>query len=187
MFVEMCRDLFEQAPTRYVPLGSENLRTTLLSMAKKEVEKILKPIESTWVSSSVSIVFNGWTNAARHTLINFMVSSQNGPIFLKAVDALGQYKDATYMSDLFIKVIENVGVDSCVQIITDNALVCKVVGIIVEAKYPQIFWTLCIFHSLNLALKSIASYVTCISTLIDDVRHIQNFVQNHTNALTIYK
>jgi Protein of unknown function (DUF 659) len=74
-----------------------------------------------------------------------------------------------------------------VQIITDNAPVCKAVGIIVEAKYPQIFWTPCIVHSLNLALKSIASDVTWIGTLIDDARHIRNFVQNHTNALTIYK
>jgi hypothetical protein len=75
MFVEMCRALVEQAPTRYVPPGSEKLRTTLLSKAKKEVEKILQPIKSTWVSSGVSIVSNGWTDAARHPLINFMVSS----------------------------------------------------------------------------------------------------------------
>ena len=58
---------------------------------------------------------------------------------------------------------------------------------IVEAKYQQIFWTPCIVHSLNLTLKSIASYVTWIGNLIDDAHHIHNFVQNHTNALTIYK
>ena len=40
---------------------------------------------------------------------------------------------------------------------------------------------------MNLALKSIASDVTWIGNLIDDARHIWNFVQNHTNALTIYK
>ena len=80
---------------------------------------------------------------ARHPLINFMVSSQNGPVFLKAVDALGKYKDAHFMGELFIKIIEEIGVDSCVQIITDNALVCKVAGMIVETKYPQVFsfWT----------------------------------------------
>jgi hypothetical protein len=58
---------------------------------------------------------------------------------------------------------------------------------IVEAKYPQIFWTPCIVHSLNLALKSIAVEVTWMGSLIEDARHIHNFVQNHTNALTIYK
>ena len=87
---------------------------------------------------------------------------------------------------MFIKVIEDVGVDSCVQIITNNALVCKAVGMIVEAKYPQIFWIPCIVHSLNLALKSIATEVTWMGSLIEDARHIHNFVQNHTNALIIY-
>ena len=47
------------------------------------------------------------------------------------------------MGELFVKIIEEVGVDSCVQIITDNAPVCKAAGMIVEAKYPQVcsFWT----------------------------------------------
>jgi len=40
---------------------------------------------------------------------------------------------------------------------------------------------------LNLALKSIVSNVTWIKSLIEDARHICNFLQNHTNALTIYK
>ena len=69
------------------------------------------------------------------------------------------------MGELFIKVIEYVGVDSCVQIITDNALVCKYVGMIVEAKYPQLLWTPCIVQSLNLALKYIASDVSWIGNL----------------------
>eukprot|EP00253_Pinus_taeda_P010118 PITA_10118 len=58
---------------------------------------------------------------------------------------------------------------------------------IVEAKYPQVFWTPCIVHSLNLALKSIAFDVLWIGSIIEDARHIRNFVQNHTNALTICK
>ena len=148
---------------------------------------MFEPIKSAWPTSGVSIVSDGWTDPARHPLINFMVSSTNGAVFLKAVDALGEYKDAQYMGELFLKVIESVGVDCCVQIITDNALVCKAAGMIVEAKYPQVFWTPCIVHSLNLALKSIAFDVLWIGAIIEDARHICNFVTNHTNALTIYK
>jgi hypothetical protein len=134
-----------------------------------------------------SIVSNGWMDATCHPLINFMVSSLNGPVFLKVVDALGKYKDVQYMGEFFIKVIEDIGVDSCMQIITDNTPVCKVVGTIVETGYPQIFCTPCIVHSLNLALNSIASNVTWMGSLIEDTCHIRNFAQNHTNALTIYK
>ena len=136
LFLEMCGALTQGAPLGYVLLGSEKLRTTLLTKAKKEVDKNLELIKSTWPTSGVSIVFDGWTDPTCHSLINFMVSSLNGSVFLKSVDALRQYKDAQYIGELFIKVIEDVGVDSCVQIIIDNAPVCKVVGMIVEAKYP---------------------------------------------------
>ena len=104
-----------------MPPSSEKLRTTLLVKAKKEVDKILLPVKKSWISSSVSIVSDGWTNTTRYPLINFMVSSHNGSVLLKAVDSLEKYKDAQYMGELFIKVIEEVGVDNCVQIITDNA------------------------------------------------------------------
>jgi hypothetical protein len=96
-------------------------------------------------------------------------------------------KIAQNTDELFIKFIEDVGVDSCVQIITDNAPICKAAGMIVEAKYPQIFWTPCIVHSLNLALKSIALDVTSMGSLIEEAHHIHNFIQNYTNALTTYK
>ena len=36
-------------------------------------------------------------------------------------------------------------------------------------------------------MKSIASNVLWIGNIIENARHIRNFVQNHTNALTIYK
>ena len=78
-----------------------------------------------------------------------MVSFLNRPIVLKVVDALGKYEEMQYMGELFIKVIEDVGVDSCVQSITDNARVCKAVGMLLEAKHPQIFWTPSLVHSLN--------------------------------------
>ena len=99
----MCRSLTERAPTGYVPPCLEKLRTTLLVKGKKEMDKILEPIRSTWPSSKVSIVYDGWTGPTHHQIINFMVSSQNGPVFLKTVDALGKYKDAHFMGELFIK------------------------------------------------------------------------------------
>jgi len=121
--------------------SSEKLRTTLLVKEKKEVDKTIDPIKSSWPSSGVNIVFDGWIDATCHPLINFMVSSLNGPVLLKVADALGKYNDAQYMGELFIKFIEDVGVDSHVKIITDNEPICKVAGMIVEAKYSYVFWT----------------------------------------------
>ena len=40
LFIEMCRALSHGAPSGYVPPGSEKRRTTLLTKAKKEVDKM---------------------------------------------------------------------------------------------------------------------------------------------------
>ena len=53
--------------------------------------------------------------------------------------------------------ISEVGPQNVVQVITDNAAVMKSAGSIVEAKYPHIFWTPCVVHTFNLALKNICA------------------------------
>jgi hypothetical protein len=40
-------------------------------------------------------------------------------------------------------------------VITDDAYVMKATGSLIEAEYPHIFWTPCVVHNLNLALKNI--------------------------------
>jgi hypothetical protein len=64
-------------------------------------------------------------------------------------------KNATFISTILIDAIENVGPHNVVQVITDNAQVGRVAGLIMEGKYDHIFSTPCIVHSLNLMLAKI--------------------------------
>jgi len=49
------------------------------------------------------------------------------------------------------------GPKNVVQIITNNAAVCKAAGMIIESKFSSIYWTPCVVHTLNLALKNICA------------------------------
>uniref|UniRef100_A0A0D3CZA6 HAT C-terminal dimerisation domain-containing protein n=1 Tax=Brassica oleracea var. oleracea TaxID=109376 RepID=A0A0D3CZA6_BRAOL len=42
-------------------------------------------------------------------------------------------------------------------VVTDNASNCVKAGALISAKFPTIFWTPCVVHTLNLALKNICS------------------------------
>ncbi|XP_049936769.1 uncharacterized protein LOC126410604 [Nymphaea colorata] len=184
--------------TGYVPPSSERLRTVLLEQQMTRVNKLLESQKFTWDQHGVSIVSDGWTDLQRRPLINFIATSANGPIFLKAIDASGEYKSAEYLKGLFMEIIEEVGKENVVQLITDNAPVCRAAGIAIEKEYPHIFWTSYAVHSLNLALKSICNppskeqdphaYELCswIEDLEKDVRNIRNFIVNHQHALSIY-
>ena len=123
----------------YVPPGYSKLRTTLLHKERAHVEKLLKSIKDTWKERGLSIVSNGWTDAQKKPLINFIATSEKGSLFIKSIDGTKEYKEKHFISDLFLKVIGEVGHTHVVQIITDNASVIKAVGSIVEAEYPHIF------------------------------------------------
>ncbi|KAK9018754.1 hypothetical protein V6N11_033801 [Hibiscus sabdariffa] len=86
-----------------------------------------------------------------------MATSGNEPMFLKAVNCFSEVKDKFFIANLMKEVIDEVGHQNVVQIINDNASNCKGAGEIIESMYPHIYWTPCVVHTLNLALKNICS------------------------------
>ncbi|KAK8579694.1 hypothetical protein V6N12_070005 [Hibiscus sabdariffa] len=183
----------------YVPPGYNKLRTSLLLQEKNNVDKLLQPIKATWQEKGVTIVCDGWSDPTRKPLINFMATSGNGPMFLKAVNCFGDVKDKFFIANLMKEVIDEVGHQNVVQIITDNASNCKGAGEIIESMYPHIYWTPCVVHTLNLALKNICSakniegneetYDLCnwITEIHGDAIRIKNFIMNHNMRLVIFQ
>ncbi|XP_057994474.1 uncharacterized protein LOC110655169 [Hevea brasiliensis] len=182
----------------YVPPGYNKLRTTLLQQEKANVERLLEPIKNTWLEKGVSIVSDGWSDPQRRHLINFMVVSESGPMFIKSVDCSGEVKDKQFIANLLKEVIDEVGHQKVVQVITDNASNCKGAGEIIEGMFPHIYWTPCVVHTLNLALKNICvaknletnqeTYDVChwITEIHGDALQIKNFIMNHSMRLAIY-
>ena len=79
-------------------------------------------------------------------------------------------KDAQFIANVLIKAIEQIGPQKVVQVITDNAPICKAAGLIVESRFDHIFWTPCIVHNLNLILEEIDNKVPWIKELIGQAR-----------------
>eukprot|EP00253_Pinus_taeda_P032335 PITA_32335 len=107
-------------------------------------------------------------------------------MFLKAVDCSGIEKDASFISTILIDAIESVGPHNVVQVITDNAQVCKAAGLIVEGRYDHIFWTPCAVHSLNLMLAKIGE-IEWINEIYVASKEIQMFITNHSMSQAIYR
>ncbi|KAG2279757.1 hypothetical protein Bca52824_050977 [Brassica carinata] len=119
----------------YVPPGYNKLRTTLLQKERDNVERLLVPFKSTWKERWVTIVSDGWSDPTRKPLVNFIATSGSGPIFLKAVNCFGEVKDRFFISGLMKEVINEVGHQNIVQIITDNAANCKAAGRLLKVRF----------------------------------------------------
>ncbi|XP_057250027.1 uncharacterized protein LOC104907630 [Beta vulgaris subsp. vulgaris] len=183
----------------YKPPGYNKLRTTLLVQEKANVERLMIPLKSTWREKGVTIVTDGWSDPTRKPLTNFMATFRNGPIFLKAVNCFGEVKDKYFIANLMKEVIQEVGHQNVVQIITDNAANCKGAGELIESEFPHIYWTPCVVHTLNLALKNICAarnvnsnhetYEECswITEIHGDAIQIKNFIMNHNMRLAMFQ
>ncbi|XP_075659254.1 uncharacterized protein LOC142629158 [Castanea sativa] len=131
-WIEMIKFACNNNLAGYIPPGYNKLRTTLLHKEKVHIEKLLKSIKDTWKERGLSIVSDGWTDPQKRPLINFMATSEKRPLFIKSIDGTKEYKDKHFISDLFLKVIGEVGHTNVVQIITDNASVMKAAGSLVK-------------------------------------------------------
>ncbi|XP_028100995.1 uncharacterized protein LOC114300304 [Camellia sinensis] len=127
-----------------------------------------------------------------------MGASEARAVFLKVINCEGEHKDKFFISNLVSQAIEEVGHQNVIQVITDNASVCSATGLLIESKYPNIFWTPCVVHTLNLALKNICAPKETrgtafaygeyhwITLCVDDAMFIKNFIMNHSMQLVVF-
>ena len=76
----------------YVPPCSEAIRTTLLKRSKGRVTNRLLKIKESWKETGCTILSDGWSDLNNRPLINVLVYSPKGVLFLKVIDASGHKK-----------------------------------------------------------------------------------------------
>ncbi|XP_028800415.1 uncharacterized protein LOC114755716 [Neltuma alba] len=104
-----------KAPSAY------DFKTNLLSDWRKECQLLIESHRAKWKNNGCTLMADGWTDIRQRTLINFLVYSTHGMVFVKSVDASDLVKDAKTLFTLFCEVIEWVGPKNIVYVVTDNA------------------------------------------------------------------
>ncbi|KAK2634947.1 hypothetical protein Ddye_029739 [Dipteronia dyeriana] len=85
-------------------------------------------------------------------------------MFMESVDASVYAKTGEKLFELFSKVVEKVGSSNVDQIVTDIASNNVLAGKLLEAKYPNLFWTTCAAHCIDLILEDIFKMLTMKQT-----------------------
>lgn len=81
--------------------------------------------------------------------------------------------------------IQEVGPQHVVQVVTDNASNCKLMGELVEAKYSHIVWTPCAAHSIDLMMEDIGE-LPWIMEVIDKASQLISFITRKSCALGLF-
>ncbi|XP_057745498.1 uncharacterized protein LOC130963392 [Arachis stenosperma] len=161
----------------------DKLRVHLLADLKRESQMLVDSYRSAWKETGCTLMADGWIDQRQRTLINFLVYCSKGLCFVKSVDASSMVKNASHLCNLFSEVIEWIGPNNIVHVVTDNAVNYVAAGRLINRKYDNIYWSPCAAHCLNLILKDISS-MAHISNLATRVSKITVFVYNHTVFLS---
>ncbi|XP_028797889.1 uncharacterized protein LOC114753361 [Neltuma alba] len=157
-----------KAPSAY------DFKTNLLSDWRKECQLLI----AKWKNNGCTLMTDGWTNVRQRTLINFLVYSIHGMVFVKSVDASNLVKDAKTLFTLFYEVIEWIGPKNIVHVVTDNAANYVACGRLIKEKYKNSYWSPYAAHCLNLILKDFSSMPN-VSDLASKASKVTIFAYNH--------
>ena len=105
---------------------------------------------------------------------------------MKSVDASAHIKDAVLLCDLLDEFIQEVGSQHVAQVITDNVVNYAVVGRMLMAKYPTLFWSPCAAHCIDLILEDMGKIVWIRDTIYS-MRSIAKFIYNHATMFSLMR
>ena len=103
------------------PPSYHEIRVPLLKKEVVRTQDLLKSHEEEWIKYGCSIMADGWTDKKHRTLINFLVNSPKGSVFIESVDASSYSTTGEAMFSLLDNIVERIGEANVVQVVTDNA------------------------------------------------------------------
>lgn len=105
--------------------------------------------------TGVTVLSDGWTSCANRPILNALLASPLGCYFVKADDTSGDTKDAQYVADYIIDVINDTGPELVTAVCMDGA--CKSSFSLIEHEHPHVFCYICPTHSLDNFMKNVCS------------------------------
>lgn len=146
----------------------------------------LDEFKASWTTTGCSIMADSWNNVHGRTLINFLVSCPRGVYFVSSIDATEIIEDAANLFKVLDKVVEEIGEENIVQVITKNTASFRTAGKMLEERRRNLFWTPCALHSIDQMLEDFLN-VKWVRECIDKAKRVTRLIYNNTWMLSFMK
>ncbi|XP_050111717.1 uncharacterized protein LOC126590264 [Malus sylvestris] len=148
---------------------SHEYRTWMLKEEVEDVQTMMKEHQKAWKRYGCTIMSDGWSDGKSRCLINFLVNSPQ--------DLLYDYLD---------DVIQEVGEENVVQVVSNNALNYKNVGSKLMERKENVWWTPCVAYCIDLTLEDI-SKMTWFDDTLKRARCISKYLYGHQWVLALMR
>ncbi|KAL6569780.1 hypothetical protein OROMI_014294 [Orobanche minor] len=170
----------------FKPPTMHELRTWVLKAEVDDINIIYEDHKKAWKTYGCPIMSDGWTDQKQRALMNFLVNSPAGTFFIKSVDVSDSIKNGELIFKYLDEVIDEVGEDNVIQIITDNASNCKNAGKRIMEARKSLWWTPCAAHCIDLMLEDIAK-LKIFEEAIENAKKVVKFIYGHGTILALMR
>ncbi|GKV34245.1 hypothetical protein SLEP1_g42635 [Rubroshorea leprosula] len=168
------------------PPSHHELRVSCLNKELVYTKQLMEYHRKQWPRYGVTIMFDGWTDKRQRSIINFLVNSPTGTMFVKSINASAFVKTGEKLFKLIDSIVEEIGEEHVVQLITDNGNNYVVAGKLLEEKRKHVFWTPCAAHCIDLILEDIGK-ISKVKKTIQKVMSLVGFIYNHSSTLNLMR
>ena len=214
-FGEMCEAIGQYGPGLKPPSMHE-LRVPLLKKEVEDTESIINEHKKEWTQVGCSILSDGWRDSvAQKDIVNLLVNSPKGSMFIKSLDVSEIVKDARMLFDMLDKMVEEVGEHNVIQVVTDNAsnyvkagkklltlfpfnyttlfiignlIFCLIIiiGKLLEDQRPHLYWTPCAAHCLDLMLEDIGK-IPKVKIALKKCIYMNGYIYSHISLVNMMR
>ena len=118
----------------YTGPGYNAFRGSLLKDARQRLDTELETFRQQAIATGIVMISDGWTDGNQRPLMNVLAATPKGQCFLLAENCEGEYKDASFVADLWSRAVEHVGAENVYAFISDGASVNVAAGKILEER-----------------------------------------------------
>ncbi|KAK9064815.1 hypothetical protein SSX86_016197 [Deinandra increscens subsp. villosa] len=163
---------FGAPPPSCLTLSTRFLQDEILT-----IKTYLAEYKASWAVTGCSILADTWKDAHNRTLINILVSCPRGLHFVSSHDATEFVEDTPILFKLLDKVVDEVGEENVVQVITPNTPSYEAAGKMLEEKRQNLFWTPCAASCIEQMLEDFVK-IKWVAECIEKGQKITKLVYN---------
>jgi len=164
------------------PPSQYDLREKLLKEEHARMKSLMLDREEEKNKNGCSVMTDAWTDMKRRSIMNLCTHTSEGASFMKSKEMSDVSHTSEVIFELVDKAIDELGAENVVQVVTDNASNNMGAKTLMLEKRPNIFWSSCATHTINLMLQGIGSLPRFKKT-IDQAKAFTIFVYGHHRTL----
>ncbi|XP_039003761.1 uncharacterized protein LOC120130623 [Hibiscus syriacus] len=159
-----------------------------LTSEYEQVREWVNELKTHWKQLGATLMCDGWTNSLNQMhIINFLVYCSKGTIFWKSVDVSSvRSRYVEFYYNLLDKVVEEIGEEYIIQIVTDNEAAMKAAGKRLMLKRNHLYWTSCATHCLDLCLEDIGKKSN-VAKVLEEAKKLEEITMQKQGLREMFK